>query len=44
MNRSLHGDRDHPGIAATLHELCGVSLKLLEILQKQSSIWRSLRE
>ena len=40
MKRSLHGDRDHPGIAATLHALCGVSLKLLEILQKQSSIWR----
>ena len=25
MNRSLHGDRDHPGIATTLHELGRVS-------------------
>ena len=25
MKRSLHGDRDHPGIAATLHALGGVS-------------------
>ena len=24
MNRSLHGDRDQPCIAATLHALCGV--------------------
>jgi len=26
INRSLHGDRDHPGIAATLHELGRMSL------------------
>ena len=43
MKRSLHGDRDHPGIAATLHELGGVSAAAVDLLEAKQHVEEALR-
>ena len=43
MNRSLHGDRDHPHIGATLHELCGVSQAAGDLPEAKLYLEESLR-
>ena len=43
MKRSLHGDRDHPGIATTLHALGGVSLAAGDLPEAKQYLEESLR-
>ena len=43
MKRSLHGDRDHPDTAATLHELGLVSRQAGDLAQAKQRLEESLR-
>ena len=43
MKRSLHGDRDHPDIAAILHALGQVSLQAGDLKQAKQHLDESLR-
>ena len=43
MDRSLHGDRDHPGIAATLHELGAVSQAAGDLPEAKQHLEESLQ-
>ena len=43
MNRSLHGDRDHPDIAATLHVLGGVRQAAGDLPEAKRYLEESLR-
>ena len=43
MKRSLHGDRDHPGIAATLHALGQLSRQAGNLAAAKQHLEKSLR-
>ena len=43
MNRSLHGDRDHPDIAATLDVLGALSRQAGDLNQAKQYFYESLR-
>ena len=42
MERSLHGDRDHPGIAAALHKLGVLSLQAKDLPAAKQHLEESL--